>query len=256
MDTMNQLVENLKILNKNYNVVGVKQSFEDEGVMYEDALLMRRITELAGLKLSIKIGGCEALTDIHNSTRIGVDGIVAPMIETEFALQKYIESVSHLQNVKFYINIESKCGYEHLDRILSSPSAKLLSGIVVGRSDLTKSYGYNKSNADSQEMFQVVGSILEKAKSYGMTTLMGGNLSTKSIGFVQNLYNRNLLDYIETRNVILKLNKPNTDNLQEVVKSMIVFESDWLQYKAKFYSSAANEYINRAALLMNRIDNE
>jgi citrate lyase beta subunit len=150
----------------NDNLVGIKQSFEDEGVLLDDVISMRRFTELNNLKLNVKIGGCEALTDIHNCKSIGVSGIVAPMIETEFALQKFIESVIGIDNIDFYINIESKSGYENLDRILKSPASKLLKGIVVGRSDLTKSYGYDKNLVDSDFVFTIVKDIMKKSKKY------------------------------------------------------------------------------------------
>ena len=39
------------------------------------------------------------------------------MVESQFALQKFIESIIHLQDIKFYINIESKTAYENLDNI-------------------------------------------------------------------------------------------------------------------------------------------
>ena len=56
----------------------------------------------------------------------------------------------------FFINIESKTAIENLDKILSSPSSKLLTGIVVGRSDLTKSFGYGKQEVNSKEICEIV----------------------------------------------------------------------------------------------------
>ena len=96
---MKELISSLLQLNKDYNVIGIKQSTEDEGALHNDILLMRRITELCNLKLSIKIGGCEAKSDINFSNHIGANGIVAPMVESEFALQKFIESIIHLKNI-------------------------------------------------------------------------------------------------------------------------------------------------------------
>jgi len=236
-------------LNKNF--YAIKQSFEDEGALLEDVIYMRRFTDLKSLKLSVKIGGCEAITDIFNCKNIGVDSIVAPMIETEFALQKFIESVIHIDNINFYINIESKTGYENLNKILSSPASKLLTGIVVGRSDLTKSYGYDKNFVDSDFIFDVVRNIMEGAKSYNLTTLMGGGLSPNSTQFIKKLHSKNLIDYIETRNVIIKLDK--IDTIEDDIKSAIEFESHWLEYKAKKYNSIGNSYQKRAETIKNRL---
>ena len=140
---MKHLIKKLKYLNKEFNVIGIKQSTEDEGALHNDILTMRRITAACGLKLSVKIGGCEAKTDIDFCDMIGSNGIVAPMVESEFAMQKFIESTIDIKDMKYYINIESKTAYKNLSNILKSPSSKLLSGIVIGRSDLVKSYGYD-----------------------------------------------------------------------------------------------------------------
>jgi hypothetical protein len=253
---MKDLIKDLKKLAKNFNVVGIKQSFEDEGALLQDVILMRRITELSDLYLNIKIGGCEATSDINICQKIGTNSIVAPMVETEFALQKFVESIVHLNDTNFYINVESKTTYQNLDNMLSSQSAKLLNGIVVGRSDLTKSYGYSKDYVDSEPISTIVYDAMTKAKDYGYTTLMGGNISSKSCEFIKKLYADNLLDYIETRNVILKLDDYNTENLSDAIKEIILFESNWLNYKADYYNSIATEYLDRSKLLINRIDNE
>jgi hypothetical protein len=248
---MKNLIENLIQLKNENNVVGIKQSFEDEGALLQDVILMRRITELANAKLSVKIGGCEAITDIHNCKTIGVDGIVSPMVETEFALQKFIESVTNINSIKFYINIESKTAYENIDKILQSNAAKMLAGIVVGRSDLTKSFGQSKSNVDSDFIYEVVEEILTKAKVHNLTTLMGGNISVKSTNFIEKLYNKNLLDFIESRNMILKLE--DISNLHKNISAALLFEAEWLEYKSTYYSELGNSYLQRAGEIKNRL---
>ena len=247
-DLLNEL-NNLK----KRGVVGIKQSFEDEGVILDDLITMRRLTDLSGVYLSVKIGGCEAITDINLSQQIGTDGIVAPMIESQFALQKYIEIVKDLKDIKLYVNIESRQAYNNLDSILSSPSSKLLYGVVVGRSDLTKSYGHGKDYVDSKEMQNVVYDVMTKCKEYDMITLMGGNISNKSVGFVKKLFEEKLLDYIETRNVIMKLTDSSVNNLNDLVKSALLFESLWLKFKANKYKKISDEYLLRSNTISDRL---
>lgn len=249
---MKSLIKNLLEINKEYNVVGIKQSTEDEGALHNDILTMRRITELCGLKLSVKIGGCEAKTDINFCNSIGVNGIVAPMVESKFSLQKFIESIIDLKNIKFYVNIESKTAYKNLEEILDSPSSKLLSGVVIGRSDLTKSYGFGKDYVDSNQMHEIVYNILTKCKEYNITTLMGGNISSKSDKFIKKTYSENLLDFIETRNIIVKLNDINVQYLPSLIKNVLLFESEWLNYKSNHYTSIGQEYMDRSNLIKNR----
>ena len=242
-----------KTINKLFvnNLIGIKQSFEDEGVILDDINTIRTITKFNNLKLSVKIGGCEAKSDIRQCKYIGVEGIVAPMVETEFALQKFIESVSHISDIKFYVNIESKTAYENIDKILDSPSAKMLSGIVVGRSDFVKSYGHDKSFVNSDFIFEKTYEIMKKAKSYGLETLMGGNLSPKSVEFISKLKSENLIDYIETRNVIIKVD--DISEIENDIQSAIEFETIWLDYKSKKYKEISDSYYSRSQTLKERL---
>ena len=249
---MKQLIKQLKSL-KHLDVVGIKQSTEDEGALHNDILTMRRITEACGLKLSVKIGGCEAKTDIDFCNIIGSDGIVAPMVESEFAMQKFIESTIDMKDIKYYINVESKTAYKNLSNILDSPSSKLLSGIVIGRSDLVKSYGYDKTQVDTKFINDIVKDILTQCKKYNLDTLMGGNISPTSSVFIKKMYDSKLLNYIETRNVIIKLTDKNCNNISEIIKSSLMFESEWLEYKSNFHSKISEQYINRSIQIKNRL---
>ena len=53
---MKDLLDQLKNLSLQYNIIGIKQSCEDEGVSDEDIILIRRITDLCNLKIFVKIG--------------------------------------------------------------------------------------------------------------------------------------------------------------------------------------------------------
>ena len=96
---MKKFVKYLKNLKK-FNVVAVKQSLEDEGASFEEIKLMRKITKAAGLQHNIKVGGCEAKTDIFSCEKLGVSGIVAPMVETSYALRKFMQIISKKKKTK------------------------------------------------------------------------------------------------------------------------------------------------------------
>ena len=89
---MEKIINQLKELKK-LGATGIKQSLEDEGAGFNEIILMRKITKQVGLKLNIKIGGCEAKNDIFFCTSTKVDGIVAPMVESEYALKKFIQTI-------------------------------------------------------------------------------------------------------------------------------------------------------------------
>lgn len=254
-----ELLTNLKQLKKEYGVVGIKSSFEDEGVIFNELIKLKELCLSSGIELNIKIGGCEAISDINNCLLLNVDGIVAPMVESPFALEKYITSVNNnltpqlRKKINFFVNIESKTAYENIKDILDSDSCRYLSGIVVGRSDLTKSFGLTKENVNDDEIYNIVEEIFTEAKKYKLMTVMGGNISVNSIDFVKKLYNKNLLNKIETRNIIFKLNKKNVNNLEEAVKGALSFESLWLRTKSSYYMTVGNSYLNRANVLDDRV---
>jgi len=249
---MKQLLKQLDELKQNYNVVGIKQSFEDEGVLLDDVVTIRRITELCDLPTFVKIGGCEAKTDINNCIRLGIDNIIAPMVETPFALSKFIHCVSENENVNLMFVCESTTSHSNIKAMLDSPEASRLKGIVIGRSDLTKSFGLNKSEVDSEFISNVTKEILQEAKKHNLITTMGGNVSVKSAEFIKQMFNEGLLDKIETRNIVIQLTKENVDTLDNIIRQALNFEIDWLKYKSKLYLSISTEYISRANLLENR----
>ena len=82
---------------------------------------------------------------------------------------------------------------------------------------------------------------------------MGGNIGHSSISFVKELIADNLLDKIETRNVIVDLSKSGTKDMDELIKNALLFESQWMQYKAQFYNDIGESYLKRSKLILDRI---
>ena len=62
-----------------------------------------------------------------------------------------------------------------------------------------------------------------------------------------------MLDKIETRNVIVDLKKSGTKDLDDLIKNALLFESQWMQYKAKFYNKIGESYIARSKVILDRI---
>src|SRR3990167_260270 len=108
-----KMVAVLQDLKENHNVVGVKAEFEAEGTRLEEAMRLKEVVSKAGLDLTIKIGGCEAIKDMYEARVIGVSRIVAPIVETPYALKKYLAatklvfSAEEREEVIFLVNIET-----------------------------------------------------------------------------------------------------------------------------------------------------
>ncbi|MDP3176937.1 MAG: aldolase/citrate lyase family protein, partial [Spirochaetaceae bacterium] len=162
---MNQLekrmVDQLKDLKEHHHVAGVKAEFEAEGTRLEEALRLKEVVTKAGLDLTIKIGGCEALKDFFDARSIGVTCIVGPMIESAYALKKFMSSAKaayakeEFDTVKYLVNIETITACDNIEEILGKYDITGLAGIVFGRVDLTGSLGLTREDVNSERVFAI-----------------------------------------------------------------------------------------------------
>ena len=119
-----KMVDTLKDLKEHHHILGVKAEFEAEGTRIEEALRLKEIVTKADLDLTIKIGGCEAIKDMFEARTIGVNTIVAPMIESAYAMKKFVNAINYVfpkeekDDIEFYINIETITGYNNFDEML------------------------------------------------------------------------------------------------------------------------------------------
>ena len=238
---------------KNTGITGIKQSFEDEGVILADVTTMRRITEAIGISVYVKIGGCEAITDINNCLSTGINAIIAPMVETKFALSKFLNAVKNVKETDFYFVCETKTALLNLKEMLNSDENSILTGIVVGRSDLTKSFDLPKKDVDSKFICDKVEEAFKLAKDSGLKTTMGGNISVNSADFIKRMYEEGLLDKIETRNVVITLSEDNINTLTDSITKALLFEIDWLDFKASNYTNIGKAFSERTGILKKRI---
>ena len=250
-----QMINTLIDLRENYGAIGIKAEFEAEGTRMEEALRLKEITTRAGLDLTIKIGGCEAVKDMHDARTIGVNAIIAPMIESSYAVKKYINSTKMVfpkeewNEIKFMINIETINGVKYIDDILNNEAANDLSGIVLGRTDLTGSMDMNKNEVDSEKIFYIANEIAEKTQKINKEFFIGGGVSVESLPFFKKL--PTLTGY-ETRKVIFGTKGINNKNADTGIIKALEFELMWLKNKQEFYKTIYKEDENRFKVLESR----
>ena len=248
----------LKDLKTNHHVVGIKAEFEAEGTRMEEAIRLKEVVASAGLDLTIKVGGCEALKDMYDAKVIGVSRIVGPMIETPYALSKFVSSMNlafpaeHGDKVDFLINIETETGYKNLDAMLACQAMKSIKGVVVGRVDMTGSLGLTREDINCEQIFEITKDILEKCHKQGIECVIGGGVSAHSLPFFKRLPKGTLSRY-ETRKVIFQAPAAVEDpNAHIGILKAVGFELMWLKNKRDFYGSIHMEDDKRITMLESR----
>jgi 4-hydroxy-2-oxoheptanedioate aldolase len=255
----NKMVEVLKDLKKNHHVSGVKAEFEAEGTRIEEALRLKEVITKSGLELTIKIGGCEALKDMYDARSIGVNRIVAPMIESPYALKKYLAATKlafpkdERENISFLINLETIDGYKNFDRMLEMEEVGDLDGIVLGRVDMTGSIGLTREDINSEQIFNIACDLFTKAKKEGLECVIGGGVSAETLPFFKRLP-KGTLDRYETRKVIFKCPEALGENADKGILKAVGFELMWLKNKREFYGMIHEEDSQRLKMLQSRYD--
>ena len=254
MNTLEKkMVDTLKDLKENHHVVAVKAEFEAEGTRLEEALRLKEVITKAGLDLTIKIGGCEAIKDMYDARTIGVNAIVAPMIETPYAMKKYVNAAKFVfpeeerSEMKFLINIETETGYSNLQAMINSPDYSSINGIVFGRVDMTGSMGMDRDDINSDKILEIAKTMSEKIKQSNKDFVIGGGVSAHSLPFFQKLP---YLSRYETRKIIFDAPKSLTDkNAGKGILKAVGFELMWLKNKREFYGMIIKEDDKRLNML-------
>ncbi len=256
MNTLEQkMLETLQDLKANHHVIGIKAEFEAEGTRLEEALRLKEVVTKAGLDLIIKVGGCEAIKDMFDARVIGVKGIVGPMIETAYAMTKYIKATEFVfpederKDTEFFINVETKTGVDNLDEMMACPEFDRLAGVVLGRVDMTGSMGLTREDINSEVVFNIAEAVSRKMQKAGKKMVIGGGVSAASLPFFKRLPAGSLTKF-ETRKIIFDaqaaLQDPNAD--KGILKA-VGFELMWLKNKRDFYGMIFKEDAKRIEML-------
>lgn len=254
-----RMVTVLQDLRDNYHVVGIKAEFEAEGTRLEEALRLKEVVTKAGLDLTIKIGGCEAIKDMYDARSIGVSRIVAPMIESSYALKKFLAAAKivfakdELEEVALLINIETIQGFNNFDDMLKLQEINELNGVVLGRVDMTGSLGLTRDDVNSDKIFKIAEELFRKAKQHSLNCVIGGGVSIQSLPFFNQLPQGTLNSY-ETRKVIFECPASLGKDAEKGILKAVGFELMWLKNKREFYGMIYREDEQRLKMLQARYD--
>ena len=255
-----KMFEILVNLRDNFAVKGIKAEFEAEGTRIDELLRLVDLVKKANLKLGIKIGGCEAMKDLMEVKQIGTDYVIAPMIETDYALKKFIDSKNKIfdeyekSNCDFLINIETIQGFKNLQKIIeinNSYKNNGIKGIVFGRVDFSLSNGLSRDDINSENVTNYVIEVAKVCKNNNLELVVGGGISIDSINVLNEIKKIHLTRF-ETRKVIFSKDSLDIKDLDKGMIQAVHFELLWLENKKTYYGNIYKEDDKRIEMLSKR----
>ncbi len=254
-NTERKMLDILKCLKEEHDIIAIKAEFEAEGSRTDELVMLNEIIFRADMKLYVKIGGCEAVRDMDQCRMLGASGIMAPMIESPFAMQKFKGAAQKVygkdvDNIEWIINAETKTCHQNLDAILEEGKG-FLNTISIGRVDLSASMGLNRDVINSDQMFDATYDIAKRAKAAGYQVNFGGGISFDAVPFIQKMYPTN--DRFETRKVVFRASD-NAEKLQAGILKAMEFETLYLKNKCEYYDRMANEDQARLKMMAERLE--
>src|SRR5260221_4285554 len=251
-----KMLDLLKRGRDEHGVLAVKAEFEAEGTRPDEFLRLLELARRADLKVALKIGGCEAVSDLLASRLYGVDYIIAPMVETPYALSKFIEAKDKTygrgdHSAQFLFNLETETTLRNLDSMIDA-AREGVDGVVFGRVDFTLSRGMDRSAINERSITDAVMRVAIACAEADLELVVGGSVSTEAISALREIQLIRL-DRFETRKVIFTGEAIQSPAIHAGIRTAVEFELAWLKNKREYYGAVAAEDEQRIAMMEARL---
>lgn len=245
-------------LRDTYGAVALKAEFEAEGTRVEELLRLLELGHRGGMKIALKIGGCEAVRDLIEAKQFGVNYIIAPMVETPYALSKFIEaknkvfSADEATDVDFLFNIETITGFENIDQLISTcAQPDGCQGLVFGRVDFVGSKKMPRDSVDSTEVTNAIKKVAQGCMEKKLDLVVGGGVSINALDAINDIKRIHLTRF-ETRKVVFDRSATEIKGFERGLLIAVHFELLWLLNKREFYKTITKEDDKRIEMLEKR----
>ena len=244
-----EILEQIIYLKENCGCLAIKAEFEAEGSRTEELVMLADLVRRANVPLTLKVGGCEAARDIDQARMFNAESIMAPMIESPYAMKKFRATADKIfecdvVRVNWIINAETKTCHENLDAILEEGKG-FLSTVCIGRSDYSGSLGLS-DQINGDEIFARVKDIAVRSRAAGLNVTFGGKVTTEAIDFVSRM--SPYVDAYETRKVTFA-SRADVDSIRDSIEHALRFETLYLKLKKAYYLNMSAEDEARLARL-------
>ena len=228
-------------------IISLKGEFEAEGLTRDSVAAEAAWAARHGVPYLVKIGGCEAKSDMRFLMIQGIESIIAPMIESAFAMQKYQEMLPDGAFEHVGVTIETITAVERIEAILDAGIK--LTEVTVGRSDLTASFG--GSGVNCPETISMVKTVARAARARGLKTTMGGTVNAETLNLLQvDDELRDLIASVETRKCVMPVEKFLEP---ESLMDAFAVETALLDMQIASYGEISNAAQARASVLRERL---
>ena len=252
--SLSMLRERLLQLKEKSALIAFKTGTEVEDMGFDEIAFLRELSKKI-LPLHVKIGGAEARNDIRELSSLEVDCLIAPMIESPYALKNYIQTLKDILNTEEYqkidkgINIETITSFQNLSAILKLPEISELSQVTAARTDLSSSMNLGTNSHEVLEMCSVICASCQKK---GLLVSIGGRILPED---TETLICHIRPERINTRHMVLSVEQllPSPES---ITRENLAFEHTLCMEMSRLFPIKKGHYLNRAKGIQERMQSQ